>query len=75
MLQRDIEIAIERLQLNQRNHTSALLILAGLIENLNIRQQHMLEQYGDPQSEFAITDRTILAQLTTQLKQMKERNQ
>ena len=66
---------IERLHLYQQNHTHALLILSGLIENLLIRQQHMLEQYGDPQSEFAITDRTILTQLKSQLTQMKARNQ
>lgn len=72
---RDMEIAIERLQLYQKNHTSALLILSGLTENLLTRQQHMLDQYGDPQGDFAVTDKQILGQLTVQLKQMKERNQ
>lgn len=74
MMRRDTEIAIERLQLNQRNHTSALLILAGLIETLNIRQQHILEQYGDPQADFITTDKQILSQLKAQLKGMKDRN-
>jgi hypothetical protein len=64
---------MEKLHLNLQNHTSALLIIALLVDNILDRQQYMLNQYGDPKADFVITDRQLLGTLTAQLKQMKVR--
>lgn len=66
---------IERILLNQKNHTSALTIMAGIISNILVREHHMWTQANDPRSGFVDTDLTIITQLESQLKEMKIRNQ
>lgn len=67
--------SIEMLLLNQKNHTNALILVAGLLQNSMMRQEKMLMSFNDPIADYVKTDLTILNHLLLQLGEMKIRNQ
>jgi hypothetical protein len=65
----------EIIKLNQNNHTSGLLIITGILQNILTRQHTEALAYRDPKATYIETDLTIIQQLNNQLIQMKIRNQ